>query len=200
MPEIPTIGVGRIWSESPPLSIPKSPPVTVDIGVPIINLPSFDSIDYSPNRLQSPKLVLPSSPPAETQQTTPPPAAELPKVPVDEDPRCPPLRAKEVGTIVQGGVKRISGYELQDGKCVVLYETIPLPDRVIAAVPTLPQVTTVGLTAAAGITAGLATPFLLKLIKPALKQAVKKVQKLLKVKPKTLSVFERRKAQRQARK
>ena len=96
--------------------------------------------------------------------------------------------------------KKNCGYELQDGKCVVLYEEIKLPEQVIAAIPSLPQVTTVGVTAAVGVTAGLATPLLLKAVKPAVKQAAKKIQKLLGRKAPLLSVFERRQAQRAARK
>ncbi len=96
--------------------------------------------------------------------------------------------------------KKIAGYEIQDGKCVVLYEEIKLPEQVIAAIPSLPQVTTVGVTAAVGVTAGLATPLLLKAVKPAVKKAILKVKALLGRKAPLLSVFERRRAQRAARK
>jgi len=202
VPEIPTIGVNKVWVHSPVLSIPKAPPVTVNIGVPIIDMPGFDPMDYRPEKLvMDPEPVLPKSPstptpPPPTQPTLPPAKAAA----VDVDPRCPPLRAKEVGTLVQNGSKRIAGYEIQDGKCVVLYEEIKLPEQVIAAIPSLPQVTTVGVTAAVGVTAGLATPFLLKAVKPAVKQAAKKIQKLLGRKVELLSVSERRRAQRAARK
>ncbi len=201
MPEIRTIGIGRVWSETPPLSIPKAPPVTVNIGVPIVDLPGFDPMDYRPeNLVADPEPVLPR--PSAPKTPEPPAAAtpQIPSIPPDKDPRCPPLRAKEVGTLVEGGAKRISGYQMQDGKCVVMYETIPLPEQVVAAIPTLPQVTTVGVTAAVGVGAGLATPFLLKLVKPAIKTAAKKVQKALGRKAKPISVFQRRQAQRKARK
>ena len=202
MPEIPTIGVNKVWVHSPVLSIPKAPPVTVNIGVPIIDMPGFDPMDYRPEKLvMDPEPVLPKSPstptpPPPTPPTLPPAKAAA----VDVDPRCPPLRAKEVGTLVQNGSKRIAGYEMQDGKCVVLYEEIKLPEQVIAAIPSLPQVTTVGVTAAVGVTAGLATPLLLKAVKPAVKKAILKVKGLLGRKAKPVSVFERRQAQRAARK
>ena len=202
MAEIPTIGVGRVWVNAPVLSVPAAPPVTVNIGVPIIDMPTFDPMDFRPQQpVKDPEAVLPkpSSPEAPPPPATPtlPPAKPAA---VDVDPRCPPLRAKEVGTLVQNGSKRIAGYEIQDGKCVVLYEEIKLPEQVIAAIPSLPQVTTVGVTAAVGVTAGLATPLLLKAVKPAVKQAAKKIQKLLGRKVPLLSVFERRRAQRAARK
>ena len=202
MPEIRTIGVDKVWVNAPALSVPAAPPVTVNIGVPIIDMPAFDPMDYRPDKLtEDPKPVLPNppstpTPPPPTPPTLPPAKAAA----VDVDPRCPPLRAKEVGTLVQNGSKRIAGYEIQDGKCVVLYEEIKLPEQVIAAIPSLPQVTTVGVTAAVGVTAGLATPLLLKAVKPAVKKAILKVKALLGRKAPLLSVFERRQAQRAARK
>ena len=204
MPEIRTIGISdvRVWDGIPAMSVPQAPPVTVNIGVPIIDMPGFDPMDYRPEELVfDPEPVLPNSPstptpPPPTPPTLPPAKAAA----VDVDPRCPPLRAKEVGTLVQNGSKRIAGYEIQDGKCVVLYEEIKLPEQVLAAIPSLPQVTTVGVTAAVGVTAGLATPLLLKAVKPAVKKAILKVKALLGRKAPLLSVFERRQAQRAARK
>ena len=204
MPEIRTIGISdiRVWDGIPAMSIPKAPPVTVNIGVPIIDMPAFDPMDYRPEELVfDPEPVLPNPPSTPTPPPPTPAAPQLPKgAPADIDPRCPPLRAKEVGTLVQNGSKRIAGYEIQDGKCVVLYEEIKLPEQVLAAIPSLPQVTTVGVTAAVGVTAGLATPFLLKAVKPAVKKAILKVKALLGRKAPLLSVFERRQAQRAARK
>ena len=204
MPEIRTIGISdvRVWDGIPAMSVPKAPPVTVNIGVPIIDMPAFDPMDYRPDKLvMDPEPVLPNPPSTPTPPPPTPATPQLPKAaPADVDPRCPPLRAKEVGTLVQNGSKRIAGYEMQDGKCVVLYEEIKLPEQVIAAIPSLPQVTTVGVTAAVGVTAGLATPLLLKAVKPAVKKAILKVKGLLGRKAKPVSVFERRQAQRAARK
>ena len=206
MPEIRTIGINEIrsWNGPAPLSIPKTLPVTVNIGVPIIDLPSFDPLDYRPTELvfdpvaPTPKPSTPETPQAPTPTT---PNLPKPKAAIDEDPRCPPLRAKEVGTLVQDGSKRIAGYEIQqDGKCVVLYESIPLPEQVIAAVPSLPQVTTVGVTAVVGVSAGLATPLLLKTVKPTVKKVAKKIQALLGRMDSPVSVAERRAAQRLLRK
>ena len=204
MPEIRTIGISdiRVWDGIPAMSVPKAPPVTVNIGVPIIDMPAFDPMDYRPDKLvMDPDPVLPNPPSTPTPPPPTPATPQLPKAaPADVDPRCPPLRAKEVGTLVQNGSKRIAGYEIQDGKCVVLYEEIKLPEQVIAAIPSLPQVTTVGVTAAVGVTAGLATPLLLKAVKPAVKKAILKVKALLGRKAPLLSVFKRRQAQRAARK
>lgn len=205
MPEIRTIGINEIrsWNGPAPMSVPTAPPVTVNIGVPIVDLPSFNAMDYRPEKLvfdpvaPVPKTSTPETPQAPTPTT---PNLPKPKAAIDEDPRCPPLRAKEVGTVIQGGNKRISGYEIQDGKCIVLYESIKLPEQMINAVPSLPAATTVALTASVGVAAGLATPFLLKLIKPAVKKGLTKVSKAFGKKALPVSVLERRKTQRAKRK
>jgi len=133
VPQIRTIGVNdiRVWDGIRPLSIPDAPPVTVNIGVPVIDMPTFDPVDVRPRKsVVNPKAVLPNPNTSSSEAPEPPapatPQFRQPAVAVDEDPRCPPLRAKEVGTLVQGGSKRIAGYEIQDGKCVVLYEEITL--------------------------------------------------------------------------
>mgnify|MGYP003675493784 CR=1 FL=1 len=205
MPEIRTIGINdiRSWNGPAPMSIPTAPPVTVNIGTPIIDLPSFNAMDYRPEELvfdpvaPTPKPSTPETPKPPTPAT---PNLPKPKAAIDEDPRCPPLRAKEVGVVIQGGNKRIAGYELQDGKCVVLYEEIKLPEQMINAVPSLPAATAVALTATVGVAAGLATPFLLKVIKPVVKKVLTKVSKAFGKKALPVSVLERRKAQRAKRK
>lgn len=204
MPKIPSIGIGRVWAESPRLSIPAAPPVTHNIGVPIIDLPSFDPMDFRPEKLVAdPAPVVPQPAPTPTPPAPAPlPQAtpQLPEPAVDVDQRCPPLRAKEVGTLVKNGQQLIVGYELQEKKCVVLYEEVTLPAQVIAAIPSLPQVTTVSVTATVAVTASLATPLLLKAVKPAVKKAILKIKALFGRKAPLLSVFERRRAQRIARK
>ena len=205
MPEIRTIGINdiRSWNGPAPMSIPTAPPVTVNIGTPVIDLPSFNAMDYRPEELvfdpvaPTPKPSTPETPQAPTPAT---PNLPKPKAAIDEDPRCPPLRAKEVGVVIQGGSQRIASYEIQDGKCVVLYEEIKLPEQMINAVPSLPAATAVALTATVGVAAGLATPFLLKIIKPVVKKVLTKVSKVFGKKALPVSVLERRKAQRAKRK
>lgn len=202
MADVKTIEIKEIraWDGPAPLSIPQAPPVTVDIGVPIIRLPSFNPMDYRPSRLVfDPEPVLPKPEPPEPPKAPSQLPIETPTVqaPIDQDTRCPPLRAKAVGTLVDGGKKRIAAYEKgQDGTCKILYENITLSEQVVAAVPSLPQLTTVGVTAVVGVSAGLATPFILRFVKPVVKKAAKKIQGLLGSTPEVLSVAERRRAQR----
>ena len=201
MPEIPEIGVDRVWVNAPVLSIPAAPPVTHNIGVPTIDMPGFDPMDFRPEKLVAdPAPVLPNPSPAPPAPPAPTPITpKLPQPAFDQDPRCPPLRAKKVGTLVGDG-ERIAGYEIREGECKVLYESIPLPEQVASAVPSLAEVTPVAITAMVGVSAGLATPLLLKAVKPAVKKIAKKIQGLLGRKAKPVSVFERRQAQRAARK
>ena len=242
MPEIRTIGINspeipelRVWMTPGSSAIPEAPPVTLQLGVPIVQvpgcveanqdnnksgtliiddprsaqtycdgtMPSFDPLDYRGRDLVfTPRAVLPAEGSPEEQlpppSITPPPIKPVAKE--TKDSRCPPLRAKEVGTLVQDGRKRISGYEVKEDKCVTIYEEVPLSSQVIAAVPTLPQITKTGGIAFVATSMAIATPFLIKLVKPIVKKVMKKVQKMLAKKTKVLSVSERQKAQRASRK
>ena len=242
MPEIRTIGINtpgipelRTWMVSGSTAIPAAPPVTLQLGIPIVQvpgcveanqdnnksgtliiddprsaqtycdgtMPSFNPLDYrAENLIFTPRSGLPST--GSPNEPLPPPSITLPPIkPVtkeDKDLRCPPLRAKEVGTLVQGGQKRISGYEVKEDKCVTIYEEVPLGVQVIAAIPTLPQITKTGGIAFVATSMAIATPFLIKLVKPIVKKVMKKVQKILAKKTKVLSVSERQKAQRASRK
>jgi len=242
MPEVRTIGINapeipelRTWMVPGSSAIPEAPPVTLQLGVPIVQvpgcieanqdnnksgtliiddprsaqtycdgtMPSFDPLDYrAQDLIFTPRAGLPAA--GSPKKQLPPPSITPPPIkPVtkeDKDLRCPPLRAKEVGTLVQGGRKRISGYEVKEDKCVTIYEEVPLGVQVMAAVPTLPQVTKTGSIAFVATSMAIATPFLIKLVKPTVKKVMKKVQKILAKKTKVLSVSERQKAQRASRK
>ena len=242
MPEVRTIGINapeipelRTWMVPGSSAIPEAPPVTLQLGVPIVQvpgcieanqdnnksgtliiddprsaqtycdgtMPSFDPLDYrAQDLIFTPRAGLPAA--GSPKKQLPPPSITPPPIkPVtkeDKDLRCPPLRAKEVGTLVQGGRKRISGYGVKEDKCVTIYEEVPLGVQVMAAVPTLPQVTKTGSIAFVATSMAIATPFLIKLVKPTVKKVMKKVQKILAKKTKVLSVSERQKAQRASRK
>ena len=172
MPEIDDIGINdvdipevRAWLNAPP-SVPDVPPVTLEIGVPIIDLPAFDPLDFEPE-VQPPK-VTPSKP-------KPPKPPSTPEVKL---PRTQPETPKPV--------------EVEEVK--------PLIQQVVEAIPTIPQATTVAASSVIGVSAALATPFLLKLIKPAVKKIMVKIQKALGRKVKVESSWQRRKLQRALRK
>ena len=156
----------------PPVAIPQAPPVTLDIGVPVIELPHFNPMDMEPE-VQPPKIVPPRLKPAD------PPAAEIPpiKLPKKEAPKSETPPAIPEPTV----------------------EMKPLPQRIVEAIPTIPQAVNTAGTSAIAVSAALATPLLLKAIRPAMKKLLKKLQKALGKKVKVESVYERRKFQRSLR-
>ena len=195
------------------LNIPKTTPVTLSIGSPIIQLPGC--IEYNPANKKSNKLTeedqkgnvilcdgtVPSYNPMnyEPEQLILTKPAEVPQIPLDtnevfEPPEpelpntntpeiiCPPIEAPIVGSKVEGNQK-ISGYEIQNGRCVTLYEEIPIVNQVLDALPTAGAVTTTASIALVATTSAvLAKPLadlVLKAIKPLIKTAMKKIQKLL---------------------
>ena len=164
MPEI------NAFIDLPQVAIPQAPPVTLEIGVPVIELPHFNPMDMEPD-VQPPKIIPPKAKPAD-----PAPAKPLPiKLPKQEQPTAPALPAAPE----------------QKPK--------PLPQQVIEALPTIPQATTVAASSVIGVTAGLCTPFLLKLIRPIIKKAANKLQKALGRQPVPEGVSARRALQRSLR-
>jgi hypothetical protein len=242
MAEIPDINVRNVevrdiripsWMTNQP-RLPGAPPVTVYVGVPVIdipgcveahiennkgtndklveddpdgtrvfcdgNMPSFNPINYNPEELQwtapppdPPKVAPPEAPP-----TPEIPKDATPKVEIEEDPPCPPPNAPRIGDVAQNQKERVSGYELQNGICVTLYEDIPWQSQYLPA----PQIaaTTAGIAVVATSSALLAKPLadlLLKVIKPVIKKVIAKISKLRGKQVKIESLKERRDLQRE---
>ena len=79
-------------------------------------------------------------------------------------------------------------------------ESKPLTQRIVEAIPTIPQAVNTAGTSAIAVSAALATPLLLKAIRPTIKKLAKKLQQAIGKKVKVESVSERRKFQRSLRK
>ena len=221
------------WMTAPP-RIPSAPPVTVQVGVPVIdipgcveahidnkkgtndklteddpdgarvfcdgNMPSFNPINYNPEELkyEQPPPKPPVVRPPETPAPPEVPKDAIPKVEEQEEPPCPPPNALRIGDVAQNQKERVSGYELQNGICVTLYEDIPLTAQYLPA----PQVaaTTAVIAVTATSSALLAKPLadlLLKVFKPVIKKVITKVSKLRGKKVKIDSLKERRDLQRE---
>jgi hypothetical protein len=160
--------------------------------------PSYNAMDYTPEDLVY-KQEEPEPPPDKAPET---PAA--PEVPTDaipqtkeEEVECPPPNAPRIGDVAQNQKERVSGFELQNGICVTLYEDIPWTAQYLPA----PQVaaTTGGIAVVAASSALLAKPLadlLLKAFKPIIKKVIGKAQKLIGKKPPVLSVKDRQAQQR----
>ena len=229
--EIRDINVPR-WMTSPP-RLPSAPPVTVEIGVPIIdipgcveahldnkkgtndkltdddpkgarvfcdgNMPSFNPIDYNPEELQytqpppKPPVVRPPEVPApEIPKDATPPKVETKEV------ECPPPNALRIGDVAQNQKERVSGYEIQNGICVTLYEDIPIVEQYLPSAQVASTTAAIAVTAASS--ALLAKPLadlLLKVFKPVIKKVITKISKIRGKKVKIDSLKERRDLQRE---
>ena len=220
---------------SPP--IPIAPPVTVNIGVPIVDIPGcveahetnnpknnqVKSDDerglvtycdsgipsYNPINFEPEQMIMTS--PAPVPKTKTPETPDVPETP--EVPKTPAATAKvecptkvqqaqePVGSFVEGFRKKVVGYELIDNTCVQITEKVPLPQQIVAGLPSGGQVVQVGGVAVIATTSALlAKPLadlLLKAVKPAVKKVMKKIAAIRGKKPPVLSQGERRAEQRQ---
>ena len=166
--------------------------------------PSYNAMNYEPEQLimtyeQKPPVV---PPPPEPDLDTP----ETPSIPKtgDEEVPCPAPNQPRIGDVAQNQKEKVSGYELQSdpnnpGKeiCVILYEDINFVDQYLPA----PQVvsTTAVIATVATTSALLAKPLadlLLKVVKPAVKKVIAKVNAIRGKQEKRLSAFEKRIEQR----
>ena len=134
--------------------------------------PSFDAMDYTPEELLYTQEAEPQRyPQPEIPAADPPPPKKI------ED--CPPPGAAEIGTKIEDGRKLIILYQLFVTRCVTQYKKLTMQQQVINAIPTAPQVvSTTGITLIA-TSAALATPLLLRVVKPIVKQKINKIKKKL---------------------
>ena len=156
---------------------PKGLVTYCDSGV-----PNFNPIDYSPEDM----TITTSAP---LPKVDPPEAPEVPKTPeVPNTPAStakidcptPAQQAKEpVGTFVEGFRKKVVEYKLMGNECVQITEAVPLPQQIVAGLPSGGQVVQVGGVAViATASALLAKPLadiLLKAVKPTVKKVMKKI-------------------------
>ena len=242
------------WMLNPSASVPPAPPVTVDIGSPVVNIPGCvethkENLERPPNKNESlvnddpnQNVVLcdagmPAYNPMDydtrrlkIEEVTPPKKEEeykhrgnyngdgnyggaaeavpdTPPTKTEEDPPCPGPNAQRIGDVAQNKIEKVSGFELQvdprnpDGVkiCVTLYEDIGAAEQFLPA----PQVaaTTAAIAVVATSSALLAKPLadlLLKIVKPAVKKMIGKIQKLMGKKPPVLSLDQRRLKQKEA--
>jgi hypothetical protein len=75
-------------------------------------------------------------------------------------------------------------------ECIAISEEISFADQVVKGIPSANQVAQTGGIAIVATAAATATPILLKAVKPIVKQAIKKIQKLFGKEPPKLSANE----------
>ena len=229
-------------------STPLAPPVVVNIGVPVVDVPgcvesnreqnpkntslleddpkgtitlcdagvpSYDPISFEPERvIPTPTVGVPKTDTSkkqekkeESEKTETPeaksPATKTPPVNTAEV-QCPTpaQEAREpVGTYVEGFRKKVTEYKLLGNECVQITEAVPLPQQIIAGLPSGGQTMQVGGVAVVATTSALiAKPLadiLLRAVKPTVKKVIKKISAIRGKKPPILSSGERRAEQRQ---
>ena len=207
--------VQRDWLIGVPFVPSNHPPVTLQLGFPIVEMPgcvtmhkdnkdhvtklpfdkdlvnqdpkgstvlcphgeypTYEAMDYQPENL----VVTRETPPP---PVAPPPEVEAPPVPdtgnlaKDKEIECPAPNQPRVGDLTQNGEERVTGHEIQNGQCVVLYESTTAVEKFL---PSTNQVSTTAAIAVVATASAAATPLLLRVIKPIIKKTVDTVKKKL---------------------
>jgi len=110
--------------------------------------------------------------------------------------------AKEpVGTYIEGFRKKVTDYQLVGNQCIQITEPVPLPEQIIAGLPSAGSVMTTGGIAVVATASALAAKpladLLLKVVKPTVKKVMKKIAAIRGKTPEVLSVRDRRDLQRE---
>ena len=168
------------------------------------SVPSFNPIEYSPEEML---ITKPSQ--ADTRQPEQPEVPNTPELPAASAPATakvdcptPAQAAKEpVGEYLEGFRKKVTGYQLIGNQCVQQTEKVPLPEQVIAGLPSAGSVMTTGGIAVVATASALAAKpladILLKVIKPTIKKVMKKIAAIRGKSVPVLSVAERQAEQRE---
>ena len=162
--------------------------------------PSFNPINYNPDEMEFEykQEVPPVKPPAQPEVKAP--KTETPKVPKVECPTEAQELKEPVGTLTDGGTKKITEYRLVGKECIPVKADIKIPDQIIQAIPTAGSVTTTASIAVVATTSALlAKPLadlLLKVVKPTVKKVIKKIAA---IRGKTVKVESLRERQGQQR-
>jgi hypothetical protein len=146
--------------------------------------PSYDAMNYEPEQLVMTyeQEAPPVAPPPEPEFDTP----ETPTIPkTDEEVPCPGPTSLRIGAIGPNQKEKVIGHELQKTQqggwiCVELYEDINVVEQYLPSAQV--AATTASIAAVAGASALLAKPLadlLLRVFKPAIKQVLTKVNKIL---------------------
>ncbi len=229
----------RTWLQEPvSTAIPQAPPVTINAGTPIVNMPGcvkvhkensknpasrnkqlvnddpkqnvvlcdggmpyFEPPNYDAREL-SWQTIYQEQEEAEGVDTGEPPAPEIDTPeppptdrPTDKEIECPPPNARRIGDLNQAGTERVKEYKLNPEKtiCVTIWEDIPVVDRYLPSPAVV--TTTASIAAVATTSALLAKPLadlLLRVVKPAVKKVLTKVQTMLGKSPHRSNLSEQR--------
>ena len=197
------------YIHTPVNSLPTTPPVSLQIGSPIVDIPGcikfnpanknslklieedkrgtrtlcdgdvpyFFPMEYQPeNLIYVEEATAPTIKPSSELDTPEPNLDNIPQ-PQTEVP-CPSPNQPRVGALTRNGNEKVVGHKLSEDKktCIVLYEDTTKVEKLL---PTTSQVSTTAAIAVVATAAATSTPILLRLIKPLIKQLIKRIKALL---------------------
>ena len=148
--------------------------------------PTYDAMNYEPEQLT---IIRETPPPPVAPPPDPPGTPETPDTgdAAPKDPPCPGPNQPRIGTLGPNEKEKVSGYELQSDPvnpgrkiCVILYEDIGAAEQFLPSAQVAS--TTAVIATVAGASALLAKPLadlLLRVFRPAIKQALTKVNAIL---------------------
>ena len=182
-------------------------------------IPSFNPIEFEPEQMiltnpsgfdtrqkegdktpETSELEIPKTLPSTVSITRSIPKAE-PNTQQLDCPTAAQQAMEPVGTYTQGFRKKITGYSVVGDQCIQITEGVPIPQQIIAGLPSAGTVmTTSGIAVVATASALMAKPLadvLLKVIKPTVKKVMKKIAAIRGKQLPILSVRERQDLQRE---
>jgi len=176
---------------------PKGQTTLCDAGMPYYQPPDYDYRELSwqtvyMDQEQEPEGVDTGDPPAPEFDTPEPPVTPPTTA---EDVECPPLNARRIGDLNQAGTEKIKEYKLTvDGKrCETIWEPVPQIEQYLPSVATISTTATIATVAtASALFAKPLADLLLKVVKPVVKKAIAKVQKILGKNPRRPTLQEMR--------
>jgi|TARA_B100001778_G_scaffold185962_1_gene153193 hypothetical protein len=161
---------------------PKGNTVLCDAGAPYYEPANYDARELTWQTVyqNEPEVegVDVGEPPTPEVNTPEPPPTNRPK----EEVECPPINARRIGDLNAAGTERVKEYKLTPDKliCETIWEPVPTMEQFVPSIPVVS--TTATIAAVATTSALLAKPLadlLLKVVKPVVKKAIAKVQKIL---------------------
>ena len=190
-----------------PPSIPAAPPVTVNIGTPIVDMPGCveahevneeDNFkineddpkgvkvfcdgqmpSFNPMDYNKDKLKFEYEQPVPVVRPPEQPEVESPETETPKIPKCP-TRDQELKNPVGKileGNKKITGYEQVGKECLMVTENLSIPDQIVQNIPNPGVVTTTASIAVVATTSALLAKPLADLLLKVVKPTVKKVIK-----------------------
>ena len=176
---------------------PKGQTTLCDAGMPYYQPPDYDYRELSWQTVYQPQDEI-----DEGVETGDPPAPEFdtpqpPEIPPETagEVECPPLNARRIGDLNQAGTEKIKEYKLTvDGKrCETIWEPVPVIEQYLPSVATVSTTATIATVAtASALFAKPLADLLLKVVKPVVKKAIAKVQKILGKNPRRPTLQEMR--------